>query len=357
MPNTLITPSIIAREILDRLYENAIMAQLVHRDFEPDFGGSQGDTITVRRPAQFVASRYNRTNGITVQNATETSFPVTLNTLLDVSFAVTAEELTLKVNDFSTQFLDPAATAIALKVDSILLGLATGIVLGATTTNTSTSITGLSDTSDLTVGMGVKGTGIPGGATVATIVSATAITISAAATATGTVPLTFDGAQITQTVGIDGTPPTAATILVDAGKVLNDAVVPHTERAAVLTTTAAANLLKDPIFHSAEKRGDTTGLKEAELGRKFGFDTYQTTNLGNNGDSIAFHKTAFALVTRTLKAPNGVAPSQVSVVNYGGFGIRVVQSYDLNKKQDVISVDALVGAKVIDATRACKILG
>jgi microcystin-dependent protein len=65
------------------------------------------------------------------------------------------------------------------------------VVQNGTTTNASANITGLSSTANLAIGMKVFGTGIPAGATVATITSATAITISANATASGTVSLRF----------------------------------------------------------------------------------------------------------------------------------------------------------------------
>ena len=55
---------------------------------------------------------------------------------------------------------------------------------GATTTG-NVNITALADTSRMFVGMKLEGVGIPAGATVATIVSGSAITISANATATG----------------------------------------------------------------------------------------------------------------------------------------------------------------------------
>jgi fibronectin-binding autotransporter adhesin len=55
-----------------------------------------------------------------------------------------------------------------------------------TTTSGSNSITGLTSTSDLAVGMLITGTGIPANATITAINSATQITISGNATATGT---------------------------------------------------------------------------------------------------------------------------------------------------------------------------
>jgi hypothetical protein len=59
--------------------------------------------------------------------------------------------------------------------------------LSGTTTNGSRIVTGLSDTSQMVVGMKVSGTNIPALATVSSINSATQITLSANATGTGTV--------------------------------------------------------------------------------------------------------------------------------------------------------------------------
>ena len=50
MPNTILTPQIIANEALMVLQSNLTMANLVHRDYSADFV-KVGDTITVRKPA------------------------------------------------------------------------------------------------------------------------------------------------------------------------------------------------------------------------------------------------------------------------------------------------------------------
>lgn len=60
-----------------------------------------------------------------------------------------------------------------------------------TTTNGQKPITGLTDTSQLVVGMEVTGTGIPAASTIASIDSATQITMNNDATADGTVTVTF----------------------------------------------------------------------------------------------------------------------------------------------------------------------
>jgi hypothetical protein len=64
-----------------------------------------------------------------------------------------------------------------------------------TLTNTSTSVTGLASTSGLYIGMPVSGTNVPAAATIAMINSATAITLSVAATGSGAQTLTFSSAK------------------------------------------------------------------------------------------------------------------------------------------------------------------
>lgn len=73
----------------------------------------------------------------------------------------------------------------------VISNAATGIVQSAVLTDTDTEVTGLTDTSVLTVGMKVTGTGVAVGTTIASITNATTIELSDAATATGTPSLTF----------------------------------------------------------------------------------------------------------------------------------------------------------------------
>ena len=278
MANTILTPDIIAREALMVLRNNAVMANLVHRDYSEDFVGAVGDTITVRKPATFVANEYN--GSINVQDATETAVPVVMNKHLDVSFAVTAKQMTMDIADFSKQLLVPAMQAFADKVDKLLIALESE----ATSRHAHT-----------------------------------------------------DGAI-------------APADLIAARKFLTENAAPLADRRFVVGATAEADLLGNELFVSAEKIGDNgTALREASLGRKFGMDCYVDQNIAKNGNytpSIAFHKNAMALVTRPLALPNGAA--KAAIVNYDGFGLRVVYDYDMNTKTDTISIDMLCGVKLLD---------
>ena len=59
--------------------------------------------------------------------------------------------------------------------------------------------------------------------------------------------------------------------IISVRKLLNDGATPLSMRSLVVGTQAEADLLSSELFISAEKVGSTEGLKEASLGRKFGF--------------------------------------------------------------------------------------
>lgn len=278
MPNTILTPDIIAREALMVLRNNAVMAKLVHRDYSSEFVGGVGDTITIRKPASFVANEFD--GNIQVQDATETSVTVKMDKHLDVSFAVTAKQMALDIKDFSAQLLVPAMQAFADKIDKYL------IALEAEATHRHPHADGVIAPADL----------------------------------------------------------------IAARKFLTENAAPMTDRRFVVGATAEADLLGNELFVSAEKIGDNgTALREASLGRKFGMDIYVDQNIAaadGYTPSIAFHKNAMALVTRSLPMPEGAA--KCATVNYDGFGLRVVYDYDINTKTDTISIDMLCGVKMLD---------
>lgn len=281
MANTLLTPEIIAKEALLQLRNNAVMSNLVYRDYSSEFA-AVGDTITVRKPATFEAKEYEGT--LSVQNASETGVEVKMDKLLDVSFAVTTKEMSLDIEDFSKQLLQPAMMAFADKIDSYL------IALEASCTNRVSHASGAIAPADI----------------------------------------------------------------IAARKMLVQNAAPLADRRFVCGAVAEADLLGNELFVAADKVGDAgTVLREASLGRKFGMDIYCDQNIAKTTDktsnytpSIAFHKNAFALVTRTPELPLGA--SNAYVLNYDGFGIRVVYGYDMTTKADTISLDMLCGVKLLD---------
>jgi len=299
MPNTFITPETIARQALANLYDQTIMAQLVHRDYDPDFSGKQGDTVMVKRPPIFEAHEYNRQDGILVQDITETKFPVVLNHFADVSVAITTEQLTLELSTFNETVLNPAMEAIAQKIERDLLLLRDDVtaVIGTTASGSETW-------------------------------SDPRVAIDADATLTeAAVPMS----QRRLVVG----PRTGAEWLKD--DLLNRA------DARGDTTGLREASLGNRLFgfdayrtNSIKKPAATTGNPSTEVG-------------------LGFHRTAFTLVSRTLDLPRGA--TQAAIQSYRGFALRVVIDYDMDQKSDVLSIDTLYGTKTIDADRAVLIHG
>ncbi len=281
MPHTLIKPTVIARRGLAVLYNQAVLAGLVSRDFDADFAGKVGDTINVRTPTTFVAKVFDRNNGIELQDAIETSFPLELDTLLDVSFPVTAEDLSLNIVDFQEQFLVPAMEALIQDIDG---RIAEGLVDAA----------------------------------------------SAVA----------DGST------------TPSDAYRDARAKLSRAKMPLTERYAVLSPEAVSDVTTDDLLVKANESGSTDALRDANIGRVFGIENYESQVFGHGSgdkgqaDGVAFHRSAYVLASRTLDAPLE-ENADSAVESYRGFGLRVVKDYDITYKQDVVSVDTLIGVAAV----------
>jgi hypothetical protein len=129
--------------------------------------------------------------------------------------------------------------------------------------------------------------------------------------------------------------------------------LPLTDRYAVLSPEAHAEVLGDDKLVKVNESGTSNALRNAVIGDLLGFVNYTTGVLGAgtgdkaDADGVAFHKQALALVVRPLVTPKGLADSQVSRQNYGGLSLRVVYSYNNNLKQDEVSVDVLYGKKAL----------
>jgi hypothetical protein len=360
----LIKPNVIARRALATLYNSTLLAGLVFRDYDAEFNGKVGDTVNVRRPASFTANVFDRATGIQLQDPRETSFPVVLDTILDVSFPVTAEELTLEIDDFATRLLNPAMEAIVQDVDNRLaIELGNAAVGGPTGAITATAATNNVNLTGHRYQNGDKvefptltgGAGLTAG-TDYYVVNAAANTFQVSATRGGAaIDITTDAtAGTVREVG--GTVVTGATpneAMRNARAVLSRNKIPLVGRQALFSPEGTSQALGDSLFVEAQKSGSTDALRNADLGRVFGFDSYESQAIGpsepapRDMDAIAFHRDAVALVTRTLERPMGVAADQVAIENYKGLGLRVVRDYDIDKKQDVISIDFLLGTETV----------
>ena len=71
----------------------------------------------------------------------------------------------------------------------------------------------------------------------------------------------------------------AKDVLLDLRKVMNDNKAYEAGRNVVLSNATETDLLRPEWFVSADKRGDTAGLRDALIGHKFGFDFMRSNNM------------------------------------------------------------------------------
>ena len=121
MPNNFVTIKNIARLALPRLIENLVFPNLIHRDFSNDFEVGKGATIQVRQPVILTAKEFN--GEIETQDVNEPTIDVSLDKIATVDVAFSAMERATNVDDLARLFIEPAAVALAQKINTDGLAL------------------------------------------------------------------------------------------------------------------------------------------------------------------------------------------------------------------------------------------
>ena len=122
MVNTTLTASIIAKAAVGILENELNMAGAVHRGYEDEFdkkvnGYSIGDTVTIRKPADFTV----RTTIVSAaQDVQEGKLNLQINKVAGVDFKFTSQQLTLNISDLSERVIRPAMIQVAVADDLVL---------------------------------------------------------------------------------------------------------------------------------------------------------------------------------------------------------------------------------------------
>lgn len=293
MANSFIKAERIAAQALGLLEREIIIPALVWRNAGGDFAGAAGDTITIRVPARTTArtrtlrgARPTTSEGagiITMDEMTETSVDVTLDTDVYSAIPITDEELTLDITDFGAQIAEPQVRAIAEGIENAVVAEMTG----------------------------------------ATYAAGHTITISPA----------------------DITADNVYDRIVDARVALNKANVPMSERYLVAGADFEAVLLKSDELHQADKAGSDSALRDATIGRIAGFSQVVISNALPADQAYAFHRTAYVLGMRAPAIPTG-ATFGASRSAFG-LSMRWIRDYDFRNVQDRSLFDTYIGTNVV----------
>lgn len=372
MANEFITVKEIARQTLPRLIENLVMPNLIHKDYSNDFVNGKGATIQVKKPVVLTASDFDESTGTKAQDVKEQSVEVTLDKLATVDVEFGAIQKATNIDDLTRVFIEPAAAALAEKINRDGLSLYTDIpyTVGAVGKTPS----GLADLAAVRKALNIAK--VPEGGRVAVwdpeadaaFTTEPAIVNAEKSGSTdalrqgsigrvfgldnymsqavkthtkGTLAATGSGAKIQLKGAAEGaqsiTLATSGTALAGTlvkGDILTIGGKNHT---VTETATAASNEITVKVYPAV------TAAAAAEV-----------TILGNHTANLAFNPAAFAFVTRPLIAPAGVESYTTS---YNGISLRVVRGYNMTHKREMLSMDVLYGYKTMYPEMAVRVLG
>lgn len=390
MPNTFLTPQVIAREALLRLHSTFVGANLVYRDYSPEFA-MVGDTVTIRKPAVFVAQEFN--GSIVTQNIGEGKVPIKMDTLLDVSVNVTSQQMTLDIKDFGTQVIDGAMLAIAEGVNSKVLRVAAQRIpfyTGTAGTTPASIAAGFTDPMEMLdenkVPMDMR-VALFNPAAKAKLIALDAILNADKSGSTDALRRASLGNIMNMETFMDQSvykhtagAYTSLTDVTVTGTITHDtenankSTIQLTSAGGAATTALAAGDLfevddRQYVVISATANAVAGVISSVQVYPKFHVDAVGDLTAADvefadqsskaHVSNLAFHKKAIALVTRPLEMPMGKGTEQAYVAQdpMTGLAVRVVMDYDKDTKQSTISFDALFGVDVIFPQLATQILG
>lgn len=355
MANTFLTPSVIANEALAILRNQLVMGELFHSDYSSEFV-KVGDTITIRKPAELVANEFS--GSISTQDLTESGVPVALDKFKDVSVAITSKQATLELKEFSKQVIEPAMVALAQKIDEDLANWAIGNASSVISAS-SASPTSLADIANL--GKSLDKAKAPM-AERHLVMSPDhkyryALTDILSKVNHAGSNETLREALLGKVYGMvsymDQNMPTSTAAASGSAKIKFKVASGSTSGQVALSelSTASATvkigdgfIYKGELYRfTADGTGSSNAIANIAVSPAFpaGVSTAVEVAMVRNSSSVAFHKNAFAFVTRPLDLPMGAA--RAAVVNGEGLSVRVVYGYNQTTKTDTISFDIIYG--------------
>ncbi len=379
MPNTFLLPSVIAREALVLLESNLVAASIFSRSYEPEFMGNLkvGDTITVRRRTKPVITEYD---GVTVTptSIVESGVPLILEKHFDANIQLTSKEMTLELQDFSSQVLEPYMLELAETIDTYALSKI--IQVGNVAPNALP---------------GTLPSNLAGMAAIERVANDLKFPRNPRA---GIVSAEFKESLMgvasfveADKRGDDGTALRDSSLgrlmTIDTFMDQNVDTTTHTTGTSISGTVNGVHAIGATTIVLAGM-GATLTVVEGDIlqfadGNNYGVSALATSNAGGDMTVVLFepireafvgaeavvvydgggntfqdhgvlmHPNAFAMVVVPLALPRGAADA--GYIQNRGFGIRFVYTYDKDLKSDVLSLDILVGAKLVDGRLAARL--
>lgn len=368
MPNNFLEVKNIARQTLPRLMNNLVFPNLVHRDFSNDFVPGLGTKIQVKKPVKLIAEEFNESQGVKPQGINEESVEVKLDKLATVDVEFSAIQRATNVDDLNRLFLEPAAVALAEKINNDGLELYKFIPTAVGKAGTTPSE--LTDLANVRKQLNKQLVPVAGRVGVwDTEADAAFSTVPAIVNAekSGSTSALREG-SIGRVMGLDNymsqavRKHTAGTLKVTGDKITVKSQVEDSDEVVLKGTGMTGTLVKGDIITIVGNQylvTEDTSVSGDEIHvnvtpKITANADVQAVLLKSHTANLAFNPMAFAYVTRPLQAPAGV---ESYVTSHNGISLRVVRGYDMTKKKEMLSMDVLYGYTAIYPELATRVLG
>ena len=370
MANSFITIKDFARAALPRLMDHLVFPNLIHKDFSDDFAGMKGDTIQVRKPIVLEARDFDAESGVTAQDINESTVDVTLDRIATVDVGIEALQGATSLDDLTRVFIDPAAAALAAKINEDGLALYKDVYAVAGTAGvTPASLGVLAEARKMLNRSKAPVSGRSAVWDPEADAAFTAIDAIVHAEKSGSNQALREG-SIGRVMGMDHFMSQAVKhhetgITAAVGTKLSAAVSEGDRKISVAGSTLTGRLVKGDLIQIGEKTYTVAADTAAASGNAIAnvavspalpalSANTEITLLPCHTANLAFHPLAFAFVTRPLTAPGGV---ESYVTSYNGVSLRVVRGYDMQHKREMLSMDVLYGFKTLYPELAVRVLG
>ena len=367
MANEFLSIKNIARQALPRLIENLVFPNLIYKDYSEAYEVGKGATVQVRKPVILTASDFDESQGVTAQDVKEQSVEVTLDKLATVDAEFGSIARATSVDDLNRLFIEPAAAALAAKInnDGLKLALAVPFAIGTagTTPDGLDDFANAAKVLDDNKAPTAQRFGVWDSAAmskfrqIGDIVNAEKSGTTEALRA-GAIGNIF-GVNNYMSQGVAKTTKTGAgTVLIDksGGFKAGDTEL-HVD--GVTTALAAGDTIKIGNYTYTIASAGSLSTADQDITIYGGLmadaaNDAAVTLVDSATHNIVFHTNAFAFVTRPLAAPAGVESYTTS---YNGISLRVVRGYNMQYKKEMLSMDVLYGYKMMYPELAVRVLG
>ena len=366
MSNSFLSVKEIARQALPRLIENLVFPNLIYKDYSDTYEVGKGATIQVRKPVVLTASDFNEGSGTSAQDVKEESVEVTLDKLATVDVEFGAIARATSVDDLNRLFIEPAAAALAEKINNDGLALYKDIpyytgTAGSTPTTLAIFANAAKVLDDNKVPTSLRRgvwnpTCMAAFRQIGDIVNAEKSGATEALRA-GSIGNIF-GIDNYMSQGVksvtSGNPTAGGTgatgVKVKTAVTADDDVVLVSNATASATLTGKVNAGDILVIGGQNYIVQTTAEASSNeisvaLDRNITVAANAAvTVISGGGQNLVFHQNAFAFVTRPLAAPAGVESYTTS---FNGITLRVVRGYNMQYKKETLSMDVLYGYKTM----------